>query len=290
MQATSLTQMSEAERPVFPFADLALARRLERTEAVGNARFVEARARLFPGAGAAWIDVGGTYAMFDGPLSPVTQTFGFGLFGPPTAKDLAAIERFFDERSAPVFHEVSPLADPSHIPLLNERGYQPHECSSVLFQPVSAWAAAGRRRSSGDAAAIQVRQIDDGEQELWASTAALGWSGTAELGDFMLAIGRITAHRSDALMFLAEHEGRPIATGALAVCEGVALLAGASTVPDGRHRGAQLALLAARLDVASTLGCDLAMMAALPGSGSQRNAERNGFRIAYTRTKWRLVP
>jgi len=29
-------------------------------------------------------------------------------------------------------------------------------------------------------------------------------------------------------------------------------------------------------------------MGALPGSASQRNAERNGFRIAYTRIKWRL--
>jgi hypothetical protein len=27
---------------------------------------------------------------------------------------------------------------------------------------------------------------------------------------------------------------------------------------------------------------------ALPGSGSQRNAEKNGFSIAYTRTKWQL--
>jgi hypothetical protein len=35
-------------------------------------------------------------------------------------------------------------------------------------------------------------------------------------------------------------------------------------------------------------GCDLAMMAAAVGSESQRNAERKGFRIAYTRTKWRL--
>ena len=35
-------------------------------------------------------------------------------------------------------------------------------------------------------------------------------------------------------------------------------------------------------------GCDLAMMVALAGSESQRNAERKGFRIAYTRTKWRL--
>jgi hypothetical protein len=31
------------------------------------------------------------------------------------------------------------------------------------------------------------------------------------------------------------------------------------------------------------------MMGALPGSSSQRNAERLGFRIAYTRTKWRLL-
>ena len=30
------------------------------------------------------------------------------------------------------------------------------------------------------------------------------------------------------------------------------------------------------------------MMVAAPGSASQRNAERQGFRIAYTRTKWML--
>jgi hypothetical protein len=35
-------------------------------------------------------------------------------------------------------------------------------------------------------------------------------------------------------------------------------------------------------------GCDLAMMVAVPGSDSQRNAERKGFRIAYTRAKWQL--
>jgi hypothetical protein len=29
-------------------------------------------------------------------------------------------------------------------------------------------------------------------------------------------------------------------------------------------------------------------MGALPGSSSQRNAERHGFRIAYTRLKWKL--
>jgi GNAT superfamily N-acetyltransferase len=67
----------------------------------------------------------------------------------------------------------------------------------------------------------------------------------------------------------------------------VVVLAGASTIPSARRQGAQRALLAARLGYARETGCDLAMMCAEPGSASQRNGERQGFRIAYTRTKWR---
>ncbi len=52
--------------------------------------------------------------------------------------------------------------------------------------------------------------------------------------------------------------------------------------PVNPQRDAALAELAS-----SASGCDLAMMGALPGSDSQRNAERHGFHIAYTRIKWR---
>ena len=86
--------------------------------------------------------------------------------------------------------------------------------------------------------------------------------------------------------FSAECDEKPIAAGALAIVDGVAHLAGARTVPAGRRRGAQLALLDHRLRDAAAHGCDIALMGALPGSGSQRNAERHGFRIAYTRIKW----
>ena len=102
-------------------------------------------------------------------------------------------------------------------------------------------------------------------------------------------MARVQADRPDTRLFLAEQNGRAIATGALCLNEGIALLAGASTIPEGRGRGAQLALLSSRLAYAADHGCDLAMMCALPGSGSQRNAERHGFRIAYTRMKWRLL-
>jgi ribosomal protein S18 acetylase RimI-like enzyme len=59
-------------------------------------------------------------------------------------------------------------------------------------------------------------------------------------------------------------------------------------VPEGRRRGAQQALLDARLRAAAARGCDLAMVVTAAGSASQRNSERNGFKVAYTRTKWQL--
>ena len=266
------------------FSDLRLSRRLERAEGLSGVGFVEARARVSPGVGAGWTEVAGAYAMFDGAESPVTQTFCLGMFAAPTAEDLGRIEEFFRERGAPVFHEVSPLADPSTFDLLNARGYRPVEFTSVMFRPLRQGAHDPDKRGGG----VSVRLAGRGEHELWAQTSARGWSESG-YGDFMLGLARVGAERADALSFLAEIEGRPVATGALSICEGVALLAGASTVPEARGRGAQLALLDARLRHAAGHGCDLAMMCALPGSASQRNAERQGFRIAYTRTKWHLA-
>jgi hypothetical protein len=277
--------MSSEPRPV-PFSDLALARRLERAEGRHNADFVEARAKLFPEVGAGWIEVAGAYAAFDGPASPLTQTFALGLCQPAAAADMVEIEAFFAARGAPVFHEVSPLAEATLLTLLIERGYHPLEFTSVMYRPIGEGIAAGRAPGSR----VTPRVIRDGEQELWAQTAARGWSELPELRDAMLDIGRVSASSGDAVLFLAEIDGAPIATGSLILREGLALLAGASTIPAGRRQGAQGALLGARLRYAAERGCDLATMGAQPGSGSQRNAERHGFRVAYTRTKWHLHP
>jgi hypothetical protein len=272
--------------PSFPFADLALAQRLERAEALSNARLVEARARLVPDNGSTWIEVAGARAMYDGASSPMTQTFGLGLFQPATATDLDAIEAFYAERAAPVFHEVSPLADAGLPALLSARGYRPFEFSSVLYRPIDqAGLKACVTPDGEEVASVRVRLIENGEEELYARISAAGWSEFG-LGDLILEIGRVNATVEGLRLFLAELDGTPIAAGALGLCDGVAHLAGASTVPGGRKRGAQFALLDHRLRYAAEHGCDVALMAALPGSGSQRNAERNGFRIAYTRIKW----
>jgi hypothetical protein len=271
------------------FSDKNLSQKLERTEARANAGFVESRARLYPESGAQWIEVAGTYAMFDGTESPCTQTFGLGLFDEVGDGEMEKLEGFFVAHGAPVFHEVSPMADPSLLALLNARGYQPLELSNVLFQPLERALEPGAIDSGPPGGGISTRIVAGDEIDVWAATSAGGWATEAEgLSEFMLTFGRIGANSAGALPFLAEYEGKAIAAGMLLIYGDVAILAGASTIPEGRNMGAQNALLRARLKYAGENGCTLAMMVTAPGSQSQKNAQKNNFRIAYTRTKWQL--
>ena len=264
------------------FADLALSRRLERAEGRACVQFAAARHHLFPESGAEWIECGGAYAVFDGVDSPITQTFGLGIFEQLSAASLDVIERFFLSRGAQVLHEVSPLAGVAALDLLCARHYRPIEISNVMYRPVE-------QPTGQDSGNIRVRVTGRDEAELWTRVSARGWTHERpELLDFVLQAGAISAAREQSPCFLAELDGQPGAAGALCVHEGVALFAGAATVPEMRRRGLQAALLRERMRYAFEHGCDLAMMAAEAGSNSQRNAERKGFRIAYTRTKWRL--
>jgi GNAT superfamily N-acetyltransferase len=265
------------------FSDLALARRLESAEGHACRQFAEARRRLFPESGAAWMECAGATVVFDGVDSPVTQTFGLGIFEEPTAASLETIERFFQGRGAPVFHEVSPLAGVATLDLLCARGYRPIEISSVLHRPAE-------KPSADLPGNIKVRVTGAEESQIWADVSAKGWAHqNPELLDFMAGFGAISSARDHSVCFLAEIDGQPGAAGVLSIHDRVALFAGAATVPEMRRRGLQSALLQERMRYASDHGCELAMMVAEAGSRSQRNAERQEFHIAYTRTKWRLV-
>lgn len=267
------------------FSDKSLSQKLERTEARTNADFVESRVKLSPEIGAEWIEVSGVYAMFDSIESPLTQTFGLGVFGEITDVELNEIEAFFKKHQAPIFHEVSPIADHSLIGLLNERGYQPCELTSVMFRPLDAENEITVSKNPN----ILTRIIADDEVGIWANTAASGWTAEMpEYADFMTQFCTVGASSKGSLPFIAEIDGVPIATGSMSIYDDVAMLGGASTIPENRNQGAQTALLSARLNYAREMKCAIAVMGALPGSQSQRNAEKNGFQIAYTRTKWQL--
>ena len=262
------------------FADFELARRLETTEGHGNAAFVDAQARREPYSGAIRTTIAGTMAMFCGVGSPITQTFCLGIHDKPTDRDMDAIERFFTSRGSQVFHEVSPHAGVEVFAMLAGRGYKPVEISNVLYQPID------RFESMAVNPELRVRPVEKHEADVYGAISVRGWSETPEVIPFIHAFALSSVEVASC--FVAELNGEPIANAALFMHGGVALLAGASTVPEARRKGAQQALFEARLRAATANGCDLAMVVTAAGSSSQRNSERNGFKVAYTRTKWQL--
>ncbi len=216
-------------------SDQSLARRLERAEATANACFVEARARLAPASGAQWIEVAGAYAMYDGARSPCTQTFGLGLFQMPTVADMDKLETFFKDLRAPVFHEISPLADKALLPMLSERGYRPVELTSVMFLPLGERAPAAVVPKEPLQVRVVSQNNNEQERDLWARTSAEGWRESTEIADLILGLGHIASAAKGNVSFLVELHGQPIAAGGLAVHGNVALFAGASTIHEWRR-------------------------------------------------------
>ncbi len=264
------------------FANRELAQRLERAEGFACVQFAAARKRAFAECDSAWMRCGGADVVFDGVDAPTTQTFGLGMFEELTTESLDAIERFFRERGAATMHEVSPLAGVATLDLLCARRYRPFEISNVLYRTVET-------PQGGERAGIRVRVVGADEAELWAAVSARGWTHEhPELREFVEQMGALMVARAQSPCFLAELDGVAGAAGGLSLHEGVALFAGAATAPEMRRKGLQGALLEARMRYAFEQGCDLAMMVTEAGSESQRNAERQGFRVAYTRVKWKM--
>jgi GNAT superfamily N-acetyltransferase len=89
-------------------------------------------------------------------------------------------------------------------------------------------------------------------------------------------------------LYLASVGESPAGAAALAIDDGIGYLANASTLPELRRRGVQTALIARRLSDAAAAGCELVSSGTDFGTPSQRNLERAGLQVAYTKAVWRL--
>src|SRR4051794_1867412 len=203
------------------FADRELAKRLEAAEGYGCAEFADARRRLDPHSSAAWMKCAGTTVVFDGADSPITQTFGLGMYEAPSSETLDVIEQFYRDRAAIAMHEVCPFAGTKTLELLCERGYRPFEISNVMYRAVE---ETGNSLPSN----LRVRIIDADEAVLWSSISARGWAHEhPEIEEFVRGIGAVCVARQNSPCFLAEIDGVPGAAGTLILHEGVALFGGA---------------------------------------------------------------
>ena len=261
------------------FADLSLAQRLEKQDALLNVWYADALKRLIPESLPATAHIAEGTVVYVGNESPLSRAVGFGMNREVTDIDFDAIEDFYRSRNASVQIDLCPLAHPSLMGILSERGYEFAEFINVWYLPLSDY------ELSPPVTVVDVCIVTREEGQIWAETLTRGFNTLDEHAALETDFSIPFLSMPNTYCFLARIDSQPAGAGMMAIHEGVAVLFGTSTVPSMRNRGAQSALLRERLNFALASKCKLAMVGTTPGSNSQRNVERLGFRLAYTKAQ-----
>ena len=261
------------------FVDKALARRLESGEEMPQVLYARMFQKTRPEIGAAEEEICGGHMIFAGLGSPIGRATGVGLDRPFTAEDLNRVEQFYRAHQAPSQVDLCPMHEPAVFELFKERGYGIAELNNVLYRKLDAGeksppppAGSEIRRSLPEEAdragtIVETAFFPDGAPEAYRGLVAPFYQ------------------MERALAFVASVEGRLVAcgTGLVIPEHKVFALCGAGTLAEFRGRGLQTALLRARMAAALEAGCEYAVVVTQGGTISQRNAERLGFRVAYSK-------
>ena len=257
------------------FVDKALARRFEAVEEMPQVFYARVFQKTRPEIRAAEEEICGGHMIFAGLGSPIGRATGIGLDRPLTAEDLDRVEQFYSAHQAPAQVDVCPLHEPGVFEMFKDRGYAIAELNNVLYRrldpkeefppgPEGYEIRRGLPEEAEAAGAIVEQAVfPDGAPEPFRGLLAPlyqmegGLTFVASVGSKMVACG--------AGLVIPEHR--------------VFGLFGAGTFPEFRGRGLQTALLRA----AAAAECEYAVVVKQGGTTSQRNSERLGFRLAYSK-------
>jgi ribosomal protein S18 acetylase RimI-like enzyme len=261
------------------FVDKALARRLESGEEMPQVEYARLFQKTRPEIGAAVEEICGGHMVFAGLGSPIGRATGAGLDRPFTAEDLRRVQHFYAAHRAPSQVDLCPMHGPEVFELFKERGYAIAELNNVLYRQLDV----GEKFPPAPAG-CEVRRSPIEEAQV---TGAIVESAFFPEGAPEAFRGLITPlyQMKQALAFAATVDGKLVAcgTGLVIPEHKVFALCGAGTLAEFRGRGLQTALLRARLGAAVEAGCEYAVLVTQGGTTSQRNAERLGFRVAYSK-------
>jgi ribosomal protein S18 acetylase RimI-like enzyme len=261
------------------FVDKAFARRLESVEEMPQVFYARAFQKTRPEIGAAEEEICGGHMIFAGLGSPIGRATGAGLDRPFTPEDLNRIEQFYRKHKAPSQVDLCPLHSPEVFEMFKERGYAIAELNNVLCRKLD-----GDEKFPAPPNHCTIRRSPPEEAELTGSIVETAFFPDGAPEPFRGLIAPLYQMQG-ALAFVATVGGKPVACGAglLIPQHKVYALCGAGTLGDYRGRGLQTALLRARLAAAVAAGCEYAVVVTQGGSQSQRNVERLGFRVAYSK-------
>lgn len=261
------------------FVDRALARRLESCEEMPQVMYARMFQKTRPEIGAAEEEICGGHMIFAGLGSPIGRATGVGLDREFTAADLDRVEEFYRAHKGPSQVDLCPMHEPAVFELFKERGYAIAELNNVLFRKLDAQETFPPPPPGCE---IRPSRLEEAETAGAIVESAFFPDGAPEAYRGLVA----PFYQMDrALAFVASVEGELVAcgTGLVIPEHRVFALCGAGTLAEFRGRGLQTALLRTRMAAAVKAGCEFAVVVTNGGTTSQRNAERLGFRVAYSK-------
>lgn len=232
-----------------------------------------------PELGARSKEIGGVLCLRLEPLSTVTmfnRVLGLGIDAPATDEQLDEALEFV--RGVEAYVTVAPDARPDDL------------CEQLEARGLPAdrgWTKFSRSTVNPPQASTSLRVELDESGEAFAEAAARGFG----VPDLFLDWLRRLAGRDGWQCFAAFDGDRAAAAGALFVTGRVAWNGIGATVPEHRGKGAQGALLAARIKAAAEAGCEVVVTETgepVDGlaNGSYRNIVRAGFEPLYVRRNY----
>jgi len=277
------------------YVDTNLARRMEAAEDVPQVEIARVLQRTHPEVGADILEIAGGHAVFAGLNSPVGRAIGLGLDGAVTATQLDEVEAFYKQHNAPSQVDITPVSHGSLLELLKTRGYVLGELNNVMARKLEPG-----ERFEDSVAGVEFRACAPEQVPLWTNTMLRGCFPEDQIPegwDKLLAPMAQVPNSLATLVWGKENPhpvspnpggtrmGQPVACcgGLISRQHGMIALGGTSTLHEYRGRGIQTAAIGQRLNRAIAEGCDLAVVVTLGNTTSQRNAERMGFTLAYSK-------
>lgn len=224
------------------------------------------------------LEINGGAACFSGFNSYLSQVVGWG-FSTQLRRfrdEIETIEHFYQTLNhRRVDIELCPFVGNDLTIFLSQRGYCISELNNVslldlkTYQPINCLADP-----------LLIREIEIPKMKLWAKKVALGFDAPEAERQFLRYA------QSKSVRVFGVYDGNQIVAGAtLALHNDFCDLGVTSTLPAYRGKGLQKKLLQARLKVAQQEGLSWAMVTTEPGTVSDSNVQKVGFRCAYTRIK-----
>jgi hypothetical protein len=262
------------------YVDTNLARRLEAAEDVPQVEIARVLQRTHPEVGADILEIAGGHAVFAGLNSPVGRAIGLGFDGAVTATQLDEVEAFYKKHDAPSPVDITPATHGSLLELLKTRGYVLAELNNVMARKLEP-----RERLEESVPGVEFRACAPEETQLWTDTMLRGFFPEDQIPEGWDKLLAPMAEAPNSLATLVWADGRPVACcgGLISHEHRMIALGGTSTLAQHRGRGIQTAAIGRRLNRAIAEGCDLAVVVTLGNTTSQRNAERMGFTLAYSK-------